>query len=588
MGRHADFILPDTTKEHTNEIWRALLEQRGGLRSTNDNLRKDGRIICCEWYNTPLTDAGGKVIGVASLAQDITGRMHAANDVQSSRDMLEQIFQTSPDVIMFSNDTGDIAAVNDAVEKALGYTPQELIGQSYTLLVPEDPEGMLGLKKVMGDFFKKGFLKAREALFRRKNGTNIYLECNARALRDDSGAIQGAVSVMRDISERKEIEAQLRQSQKMQAIGTLAGGIAHDFNNILAAIMGYTELSLEELSSGISVKQNLEQILKSTLRARDLVRQILAFSRKDMEARGPLQVSSIIKETAKLLRATLPSTIDMQVNISDRAGLINANPTQIHQVLMNLCTNAAHAMSEKGGVLGIGLEPVYFDTARSSEHASLGSGAYMKVTVSDTGSGIDPNDLSRIFEPFFTTKEPGKGTGMGLAVAHGIVQSHGGEILVSSKQGEGSTFEVLIPQMPEAGTGDSSQAKRPSQGTERILLVDDEEMLLELGRSMLKSLGYTATAVPGSTDALEAFRQNPFDFDLIITDMTMPQMTGDMLARELMKIRPDIAIIIATGYSEKISEEAAHELGVRALGMKPLNRQELAYAIRMALDNKGA
>jgi len=533
-------------------------------------------------------DNAGNPLYLYGSVVDITSRKLVEIALKTSRDNLEKIFQTSPDAIIFSDAVGNIVAANDAVENALGYSPQELIGQSYVLLAPDEPEDMLELRKVMGDLFETGFVKAHEAIFRKKNGDNIYLECNARALRDDSGEITGAVSVMRDISLRKEMEAQLRQSQKMEAIGTLAGGIAHDFNNILAAIMGYTELSLDELSRGLSVEHNLDQILKSTMRARDLVRQILAFSRRDMEQQAPLQISSIVKEAAKLLRATLPSTIDIQENISDQPGMVKANPTQIHQIVMNLCTNAAHAMSENGGVLGIRVEPFFSDTRHMPLHHGPGCGAYVKITVSDTGVGIDPRNIDRIFEPFFTTKGIGKGTGMGLAVAHGIVKSHGGEILVRSEPGKGSTFEVLLPQLPDGGLSGGSETSRPARGTERILFVDDEEMLLDLGRSMLKSLGYTPTVTHSSPDALKLFKKNPFGFDLVITDMTMPQMTGYILAGELIRIRPGIPVIIATGYSEKISEETARELGVRALVMKPLNRLELAQAIRTALDSKAA
>ncbi len=391
---------------------------------------------------------------------------------------------------------------------------------------------------------------------------------------------------MRDITERKKMEAQYRQSQKMEAIGTLAGGIAHDFNNILAAIMGYTELSIEDSARGISVQHNLDQILKSAIRARDLVRQILAFSRKDMEARAPLQVSPLIKEAIKLLRATLPATIDIRETISRQSGLINANPTQIHQVLMNLCTNAAHAMSENGGVLEIGLSSVFLAERQAADYHDLPEGAYVKVTVSDTGTGIDPHFIDRIFEPFFTTKEFGKGTGMGLAVAHGIVKSCGGDIWVRSNPGKGTTFDVLLPELTDAALEAAPEPPPLLTGTERILLVDDEKMLLDVGQSMLKSLGYQPTVMLSSKSALEWFQKDPDCFDLVITDMTMPHMTGDKLAEKLMHIRPGIPVIMATGYNEKISEEIVRALGIKALIMKPFNRREISQTIRSVLDSE--
>jgi len=549
-------------------------------------LSTDGTVHYIITRNCYEYDRTGNPAFMFGAIADITSRKQAEDAVKTSRDMLEKIFKTCPDSIFFSDDTGCIVTVNDAALAALGYTEQELIGQSMEIFSPEREEDRASALAMLEAFFEKGFVKDCEIIWRKKDGSNIYLECNAMSLRDDSGNVSGAISVLRDITDRKKIEAQLRQSQKMEAIGTLAGGIAHDFNNILAAIMGYTELSLDELSRGLSVEHNLEQILKSTLRARDLVRQILAFSRKDMEVRGPLQVSSIIKEAVKLLRATLPSTIDIREKLSEQSGLINANPTQIHQVVINLCTNAAHAMSKNGGALVIGVQPVFLDAPPLSGYPGLGCGAYVKISVSDTGAGIDPQNMDRIFEPFFTTKKLGKGTGMGLAVVHGIVKSHGGEMLVESEPGRGSTFEVLLPQIPDAALDGSSETSRTLKGTERILLVDDEKMLLDFGQSMLKSLGYKPTVAHSSPGALKLFKKDPFGFDLVITDMTMPQMTGDILTGKLMRIRPDLPVIIATGYSEKISEETARELGVKALVMKPLNRRELAQTIRTVLDNK--
>ena len=395
------------------------------------------------------------------------------------------------------------------------------------------------------------------------------------------------VSALRQAVEaRQQLEAQLRQSQKLEAVGTLAGGIAHDFNNILAAIMGYTELSLEVTPKGSPARNHLKKILKSAMRARDLVMQILAFSRKGMEKRVPVQVSSIIKESVKLLRATLPATIEIRQHINDEICMVNSTPTHIYQVLMNLCTNAAHAMSETGGVIEISLDAVFLDERQATEYADLSHGAYLKLSVRDTGSGIAPESIPRIFEPFFTTKQVGQGTGMGLAVVHGIIKSHGGEILVESKTGKGSTFHVLLPQIEAAAVKSSVEEKPAPTGTERILLVDDEKTLVDVWRKQFESLGYSVAAKQSGRDALKAFQKEPGGFDLVITDMTMPHMSGDVLAKKILEIRPDMPIIMCTGFSEKISKEKVKKLGIRALVMKPVPLREIAKTIRNVLKKR--
>ncbi len=306
------------------------------------------------------------------------------------------------------------------------------------------------------------------------------------------------------------------------------------------------------------------------MRARDLVKQILAFSRKGMEKREPVQVSPIIKESAKLLRATLPATIEIRQHINDEAYMVNSTPTYIYQVLMNLCTNAAHAMSETGGVIEISLDAVFLDERQATGYADLSRGAYLKLSVRDTGAGIAPESIPRIFEPFFTTKEAGRGTGMGLAVVHGIIKSHGGEILVESKPGKGSTFHVLLPRVDAAAVKISGEEKPVPTGTERILLVDDEKILVDVWQEQFRSLGYSVVAKQSGRDALKAFQKEPDSFDLVITDMTMPHMTGDVLAKKILDIRPDMPIIMCTGFSENISRERVKELGVKALVMKPM------------------
>jgi len=368
------------------------------------------------------------------------------------------------------------------------------------------------------------------------------------------------------------------------AVGTLAGGVAHDFNNILSAVIGYTEMALGESSISESPRRYLEQIYKAGERAKDLVKQILTFSRKQEQERKPVLATPIIKEGIKLLRSSLPTTINITQNIADVSVMILADPTQIHQVLMNLCTNAAHAMREKGGILNIQLIRERVDHDRPLHPFNLGAGDYAKLTVSDTGHGIDVSVMERIYDPFFTTKAPGEGTGLGLSVVYGIVRDHGGAIDITSELGKGTTVNVFFPlEDMEMPVSEKAHEQIPG-GSERILFVDDEAALAELGSVMLTSLGYHVTSRTSSIEALEAFRVRPHDFDLVITDMTMPNMRGDDLARELLKIRPDIPVILCTGFSEMISEEKAKSLGIRRLVMKPIFKENIASVIREVLD----
>jgi|GEM_PF-2541258 len=388
-------------------------------------------------------------------------------------------------------------------------------------------------------------------------------------------------------SERNQMEEQLRQARKMESLGTLAGGIAHDFNNILGAMMGYTELSLIGMPEGEKRRHNLEQVLKAGQRAKHLVQQILKFSRSSEQERRPIKIAPVIGETIKLLRATLPTTIEIRQNLAPESGSVMADPTQIHQLLMNLCSNAADSMRDRGGVLEVSLATLELDRDSAEQLVELKPGLYLKLTVTDTGQGMDAATLERIFEPFFTTKQEGMGTGMGLSVVHGIVKSHGGAITASSQPDQGSIFSVYLPLMAgEAGEQQSQDTRPLPTGTESILFVDDEEALVDVGRQVLELLGYQVTRKTNSQEALELFRAAPGDFDLVVTDQTMPGLTGADLSGEILKIRPDIPIILCTGFSAQISPEKAKALGVRRLVMKPLVAREIAEIIRVVLDEK--
>lgn len=386
---------------------------------------------------------------------------------------------------------------------------------------------------------------------------------------------------------RKKAERQLRQVQKMEAIGTLAGGIAHEFNNSLAAIMGYTELAMLDVAEGTAIRINLEQVMKACHRAKNLIQQIVSFSQVSTEEHKPIELGLLVKEALTFLRASLPSTIEIRQDLGQLGGLVLADPTQIHQVLTNICANAAKAMGPKGGVLTVILSAI---DLQHGDHTLLGElppGRYQRLIVSDTGHGMDQKTLERIFEPFFTTKAPGEGTGMGLAVVYGIVKDHSGAIKVYSEPGKGSTFQVYLPLIsPPSPTAPIVNTASPPGGTERILLIDDEEALATMGRHILEQLGYCVDAMTSSQEALEVFRSNPQKFDLVITDQTMPNLTGKDLARELMRIRLDIPVILCTGFSQQVAAEEAVKMGIKRFLMKPLVLRELAEAVRSVLDHK--
>jgi signal transduction histidine kinase/ActR/RegA family two-component response regulator len=397
-------------------------------------------------------------------------------------------------------------------------------------------------------------------------------------------------SLERQIEERTqalaESERQMQQVLKLQAIGTLAGGIAHDFNNILFPIIGYTELTMDDVPEGSPIRRNLEEILKAATRAKELVQQILTFSRQNGHERKPIKVHSIVGEALRLLRASIPKTIEIDCVLDPHCRSIMGDPTQIHQVVMNLCTNAYQAMQETGGTLTVHLDHAHISYEETLKRIGIKMGPHVHLTVSDEGVGMEATVLDRIFEPYYTTKEPGKGTGLGLSVIHGIVKNHGGFITVESAPGKGSTFHVYLPAVDEEeiALADDSPAAATS-GHEQILLVDDEPQIAELGRQILERLGYRVTARTSGAEALATFAEHPERYDLLMTDMTMPGMTGDRLAQRVWEIRPGLPVILCTGYNELISEDKAIAMGIRKFLLKPIVSEELSAAVRAALDS---
>lgn len=415
-----------------------------------------------------------------------------------------------------------------------------------------------------------------------QQGNQFYHISNA-AIIHSNGTIS-VLTVLRDTTELKNLETQLIQAQKMESIGTLAAGIAHDFNNILFAIIGYTEMALLNIPVDSKPGKNLNKVLQAGERARDLVKQILTFSRKAKEEKKPVQAHLIVNEVLKFLRSSLPATIQIHQQIEIGNDTVWADSTQLHQILMNLCTNASHAMMEKGGILQVSLENVELDLDFTAQYPDTKPGSYLKLTVSDTGHGMPPDVLIRIFEPYFTTKEKGSGTGLGMAVAHGIVKSHNGIIKAESEPGKGSAFYIYLPIIDNKEKSEKKSDKPLLTGNENILFIDDEDALVDLGKQVLGKLGYKVIGMTSSVEALELFRRKPYQFDLVITDMTMPDITGERLAKEIKKIRADIAIILCTGYSSGMSENKSKAMGISAFMMKPFTMRALSVIVRKVLD----
>jgi len=546
-------------------------------------LRKDGKVIWCEIIANKIQYKGKPAI-MGNII-DISERKNAEKALRESEEKHRDLYDNAPNAYFsISAVDGSISRCNNTSTRLFGYDRETMLGMKVFDLYADTQFGLSKAKETFKRFKEGELIRDVELQMKHKDGHPVWISLSVESVEDHDGNIIESRSMAIDISERKRLEAQLQQAQKMEAIGTLAGGIAHDFNNILGAIIGCTELSLLDVPQGFPARPHLIEVLKAGNRAKDLVKQILAFSRQSEQEQKPMQPGIIVNEALKMLRPSLPSTIQISQYIK-KTGVINADPTRIHQILMNLCTNAAHAMREKGGILKVNLSNVDFDAEAVEPYPDLTPGSYINLTVSDTGHGMNKEVMERMFDPYFTTKETGEGTGLGLAVIHGIVRGYGGAIKVDSEPGKGSTFQVFLPRIDHIET--QAQVEEPAKlptGNERILFVDDEETLVYVGQGMLERLGYEVITRTSSVEALEAFRAQPDKFDLVITDMTMPNKTGTELAKELLQIRPDIPILLCTGFSEKIDGHKTNAMGIGAFVMKPIVMSEIANIIRQILD----
>ena len=560
-----------------------LLEMVRTVDDTGDHFetshrRKDGTYIDVE-ISTNGTVYGGQKF-VFCVCRDITERKRTEEALQESEERFRSVVNQAADAIFLHDSKGRIIDANQVACTRLGYEKKELL----TLYVKDiDPDFVERKDHI---FFWNELEEKAPIIFegrhRRKDGSIFLAEISLSPIK--YGKEKVVLALARDISERKHLEAQLQQAHKMEAIGTLAGGIAHDFNNILGIILGNAELAIDDVPEWNPGRLNLDEIRIASLRAKDVVRQLLSFARKTEVKKKPTNIAGIIKETLKLMRSSIPTSIEIRQNIVKEIDTILADPTQINQVLINLCTNAAHAMIEDGGILEVTLKNIDVFENTATGYPDLKPGRYVNLIVSDTGHGISHEKMERIFDPYFTTKEVGKGSGMGLAVVHGIINGHDGTILVESKQGKGTTFSIFFPMIEAQAITESETLKELPSGNETILFVDDEESLIKMGRQILERLGYKVETRTSPIEALELFQSKPHAFDLIITDMAMPKMTGDKLANQVLKKRPDMPIILCTGFSETIDEKTAGEIGLAEYIEKPLNMSDFAFKVRKVLD----
>jgi len=546
-----------------------------------------------DMYAIPIIQ-GKEISGFLVQILEVTERKQIFQELEKRNKYIETIMDNMPIGFAVNTiDDGDVKYMNNRFEDIYGWSRKTLTNTSlfFDKVFPDQKYRERMKSQIISDMQSGDPDRMRWDNLRitTSKGEERYVFAINIPIADQNlmiSTVQDITQRVKALEENEKTKGKLQQAQKMEAIGTLAGGIAHDFNNILTIILGFTTIAISNIPPGSDIKDDLDEVLSATNRAKELVKQILDFSRQNKTERINLKLQPLIKEALKLLRSSIPSTISIIEDIDPITKSISADPTQIHQIIVNLCTNAYHSMEKTGGVLNVSLKSTIIESDDKNISTSLNPGEYLRLKVSDTGEGISPEIINRIFDPYFTTKEMGKGTGMGLSIIHGIVNKYGGTITVESQLGIGSTFCVYFPVVSETSDLKIIDQSELPKGNERILFIDDESLLLKMGEKMLERMGYQVTALSNSIEALATFQDNPNEFDLIITDQTMPDLTGSDLSKKMMLIRPDIPIILATGYSNMINEESALEMGIKAFTLKPFSQREIGKLIRNVLDEK--
>lgn len=546
------------------------------------NYRSDGTPVILHCRTRIVKNAQGEPMALCGISTDITDRKRREDEIRDSEKRYRTILETALDGFIIVDCRGRLIRVNEAYCRITGYAEGQLLGKPISDMdALETPEQT---KTRIKELRRKGHGRFETRHFR-KDGTAFDIEVSARYLDLDGGIY---ICFIKDISDKKQWETRIQQSEKIEALGSLAAGIAHDFNNILFPLIGHAEMLKEDFSGNAQIQGSIDEILQASARARDLVQQILAFSRQGDAEFKVIKIQPIVQEALKLLRCSIPTTIDIQCDMDPDCGSVHADPTQIHQIVMNLVTNAFHALENRGGKIGVTLREMD-PGADPCACPDLPPGSYARLTVIDTGEGIDPRILPKVFDPYFTTKAKGRGTGMGLAVIQAIVNKCGGGIKIRSRPGRGTTVEVYLPVAEGTQKKEENETAAPMQvGNEHILVVDDEEAIVRMLAQSLERIGYEVTAKTASMEALELFHAGSAAYDLVITDMTMPRMTGIELSREIKKIRPDIPVILCTGYSEDLDQERCRQLGIDGYITKPFVRKDLAKILRRVLDDPHA
>jgi two-component system, cell cycle sensor histidine kinase and response regulator CckA len=585
IGRDCGFLQgPGTDDVMRADIREAIKAQRS-FDGELLNYRKDGTAFWNHLKITPVLGEGGELVNFIGVQQDVTMRRRIAEDLQASEERFRQIAENIQEVFWMTDPVRHtMLYISPAYETIWGRRCEDIIKNPSDWTKAIHPDDRARASAAAKRQLKGNYDEVYRVV--RPDGSIRWVRDKAFPIRNEQGEVYRIVGTAEDITEHRKLEEQFLQSQKMEAIGTLAGGIAHDFNNILAAITGYTELIKMQVAGNPQLELYIESLLQAGSRATSLVRQILAFSRQSGHERCALQLDEIVAESLDLLRATIPATISFDIELAPGLPPVLADATQIHQVMMNLGTNAAQAMAGRAGKLGVTLSRCEVTEAMASEGSRLHAGPYLRLMVSDTGKGMSREVMDRMFEPFFTTKGPGEGTGLGLAVVHGVMQSHDGDVVVRSEPGAGTVFELYFPVHAKDGEMAAPEAAgelKRGKG-ERVLFVDDEVPIMLVGKLMLEEIGYTVEGLIDAKEAIECLRKNPQAFDVVVTDLTMPNLTGLDFARLVHEIRPDIPIILTTGYNATLTIDKIHALGLREMLLKPLSLHSLGAALRRVLD----